>query len=56
MTRAPLVPSGSFDTCTRMTCPLRSISSIGVTDSRFGSMSTSTSASPSSSAPSIVRA
>ena len=47
VTRAPLVPSDSFETCTRTSWPLRSISSMGATACRRGSASASPSASPS---------
>ena len=41
VTRAPLVPSDSFETCTRTSWPLRSISSMGATACRRGSASAS---------------
>ena len=47
VTRAPLVPSDSFETWTRISWPLRSISSMGATACRRGSASASPSASPS---------
>ena len=45
VTRAPLVPSDSFETWTRTSWPLRSISSMGATACRRGSGSASPSAS-----------